>query len=230
MTPSQTIPPARDASLLRVEGVVKEFEGTVALDCVTLHLASGESLGISGSNGSGKSTLVNVISGFVRPDRGRVWLGDREITRWPPHRVVRAGIARTFQLPRVGDRFTVEENLRAATLHRRLGGAQRRQIVSQILEMVNLAPLREREARTLSLGEIRRVELGRALATGGRVLLVDEPFASLTLEDAPEVLSVLRRLRREGRTMLIVAHSAALFQALCDRVTVVEDGRIVRGD
>jgi len=228
MTPSGATPPASGTGLLRVEGLVKRFEGTVALDGLTLQLAAGESLGISGSTGSGKSTLVNVIAGCVRPDRGCVWLGDREITRWSPHRVVRAGIARTFQRPRVGFHFTVEQNLQAATLHRRLGGARRRRVVNQILEIVDLAPLREREARTLSLGEIRRVELGRALATGGRVLLLDEPFASLSSEDGPEVLSVLRRLRREGETMLIVAHSAFLFRTLCDRVAVIEGGRIIR--
>ncbi len=227
MTGHET-PTTSGAGLLRVEGVVKRFGGAVALDGLTLGLAAGESLGVAGPNGCGKTTLVNVISGFALPNQGRVWFDGREITRWPPHRIVREGIARTFQLPRLAFRFTVEQNLEAATLHRRLKSHGRREVVSQVLETAGLAHLRGREIRTLSLGEIRRVEVGRALATGARVLLLDEPFASLSSGDAPEVLSALRRLRREGRTMLIVAHSPALFQALCDRVAVIAAGRIIR--
>jgi branched-chain amino acid transport system ATP-binding protein len=230
MTPANatTAPPAARASLLRVEGVVKRFGGMVALDGLTLELEDGESVGLSGTTGCGKTTLVDIVTGFLRPDRGRVWLAGQEITRWPPHRIVRAGIARTFQSPRVGFPLTVDQHLQAAMLHRRLHGPGRRQVVDQILAMVNLANVRERVARSLSLGEIRRVEVGRALATGGRVLLLDEPLASLGPEDAAEVLSVLRRLRREGRTMLIVGHATALFQTLCDRVAVIEDGRAIR--
>jgi ABC-type branched-subunit amino acid transport system ATPase component len=224
---AKTAPPAPRASLLRVEGVVKRFGGMVALDGLTLELEDGESVGISGTPGCGKTTLVDIVTGFLRPDRGRVWLAGREITRWPPHRIVRAGIARTFQSPRVGFPLTVEQHLQVAMLHRRLRGPGRRRVVDQILAMVNLANMRARVARSLSLGEIRRVEVGRALATGGRVLLLDEPFASLGPEDAAEVLSVLRRLRTEGRTMLIVASATALFQTLCDRVAVIKDGRAI---
>jgi ABC-type branched-subunit amino acid transport system ATPase component len=213
--------------LLRIEGLVKRFGGSVALDRLTLELTAGETLGVTGPNGGGKTTLVNVISGFVRPDQGRVWLSGREITRWPPHRIVRAGVARTFQRPRLAFRFTVAQNLEAAMLHRRLRTRGRRQVVHHILDLVGLAHLRGREVRTLSVGEIRRVEVGRALATDARLLLLDEPFASLSPEDAPGVLSILRRLRGEGRAMLLVAHSPALFRVLCDRVVVIEAGRIV---
>jgi ABC-type branched-subunit amino acid transport system ATPase component len=227
MTPANATPPTTRARLLSVEGLVKRFGGMVALDGLTLELEAGESVGISGANGCGKTTLVDVVTGFVRPDLGRVWLAGQEITGWPPHRIVGAGIARTFQSPRVGFPFTVEQNLRVATLHRRLGGSRRRQEVDQTLAMVNLANVRDRVTRSLSLGEIRRVELGRALAAGGRVLLLDEPLASLSPGDAAEVLSVLRRLRKEGRTMLIVAHDTLLFQALCDRVAVIKGGRAI---
>jgi len=219
---------ASGPGLLRVEDVITRFDGVTALNGLTLSLAAGESLGISGPNGCGKTTLVNVISGFVRAEQGRVWLADTEITRWPPHRVVRAGIARTFQRPRLAFRMTVEQNLEAATLHRNLRARKRRQVVNQVLSIAGLEPLRAREAWTLSLGAIRRVEVGRALATGGTVVLLDEPFASLSPDDAPEVFSVLRRLKREGVSMLIIAHGFGVFHTLCDRVAVIEAGRVIR--
>ena len=221
-------PAASESGLLRVEDVVKRFGGVTALDGLTLSLGAGESLGVMGPNGCGKTTLLDVISGFVRPDLGHVWLGGRDITRWPPHRVVRAGIARTFQPPRLPVQMTVEETLEAATLHRRLWRSGRRRTLNQILQITGLTDLRKRDVSTLSPGEIRRVQVGHALATGGRLLLLDEPFASVSAGDAPELLSLLRRLRSDGLSMLLVAHSAALFQALCDRVAVIAAGRVVR--
>ncbi len=213
---------------LHVESVVKRFGGVSALDGLTLSLAPGESLGIAGPNGSGKTTLVDIISGFIRPDAGGTWLAGREITRWPAHRIVRAGIARTFQHPSPADRLTVEQQLEVATLHRRLGAQGRRRAVNEALEMLGLGGLRTRETCTLSAGQIRRADLGRALATGGHMLLLDEPVAAPGAEGAAEILSTLRRLRKEGLTMLIVAHSAALLQTLCDRVASIENGRVPR--
>lgn len=211
---------------LHVEGVVKRFGGATVLDGLTLSLAPGESIGIAGPNGSGKTTLVDIISGFIRPDAGGAWLAGREITRWPPHRIVRAGMARTFQQAKLAGRLTVEQQLEVATLHRRLGAQARRRAVNDVLEMLGLGDLRARETRTLSGGEIRRADLGRVLATGAHVLLLDEPVTSPSAEGAAETLSVLRRLRKEGRTMLIVAHSAAFLQTLCDRVASIEHGRV----
>lgn len=222
------MPAASEPGLLRVEDVAKRFGGATVLDGLTLSLGAGESLGITGPNGCGKTTLIDVVSGFIRPDRGHVWLAGRDITRWPPHRVVGAGLARTFQQPRLAPRLTVEQTLEAAVLHRRLGSSGRRRVVNQILHTVGLADLRRREGWTLSLGAIRRVQVGCALAAGGRLLLLDEPFASLGPEDAPEVVSALRHLRRDGVSMLIVAHSPTLLQALCDRIAVVEAGRVVQ--
>ena len=212
---------------LHAERIVKRFGGALGLDDVTLSLAAGESLGIAGPNGSGKTTLIDVISGFVRPDAGSTWLAGAEITRWPPDRILRAGLARTFQHPFPAGRLTLREHLEAATLHQRDGAHQRRRAVDDVLDMLSLGDLRARETRTLSAGEVRRADLGRALASGAHLLLLDEPMASLSDRDAAEMVSALRRLRREGRTMLIAAPSALLLQTLCDRVMTIADGRLV---
>ncbi|HLW60716.1 MAG TPA: ATP-binding cassette domain-containing protein [bacterium] len=215
--------------LLRVEDIVKHFGGAAALAGLTLTLGEGEMLGITGPNGSGKTTLIDVIAGSVRPERGRVWLGTRDITAWPPYRTVRAGVARTFHAPRLSANLSVRQNLEAATLHRNLARRRRDETVSRALDLAGLQPLREREVRTLTLGEIRRVAVGRALATGAHVLLLDEPFASLGPEEIPKMLSALRRLRETGISVALVAHSYSVLQALCDRVVVIAAGRVVGG-
>ncbi len=198
------------------------------LQDITLALASGESLGVTGPNGCGKTTLLNVLSGFLRPDRGRVRLAGRDVTGWAPHRIVRAGVARTFQVPRLAFRMTVEENVRAATLYRRLPWRARHETVDRVLTSVELEGFRRSEVRLLSQGQVRRVELARALATDPRLLLLDEPFASLSPGDVPEVLSAVRRLHAAGLSMVVVAHSRAFFEALCARVAILQDGRVVR--
>lgn len=221
----------RDASappLLRVEDVTKHFGGARVLWGVTLVLAHGECLGLAGPNGCGKTTLLDVISGFLPPDAGRIWFQDEDLTCRPPHRVVRAGIARTFQVPRLAFHMTVIENIRAATLHRRLRRDVEGEVLGRVLETAGLASLRARAVHTLSPGQVRRVELARALATNPRALLLDEPLASLGPGDIPEVVSVLRRLRASEIPMLVAGSGRALFRALCDRIALLHDGRIAR--
>jgi ABC-type branched-subunit amino acid transport system ATPase component len=219
---------SRASPLLAVEGVGKRFGGVRVLEDIGLLLVPGESLGLAGSNGSGKTTLLDIISGFLRPDRGRVRLAGRDVTGWTPHRIVRTGAARSFQTPRLAFRMTVEENVRAATLYRRLTLRAAREVTDGVLASVGLEGTHARQVRDLSPGQIRRVELARALATSPRLLLLDEPFASLGPEDVPEVLSALRGIRAAGLSLLIVAHSRAVFEALCTRVAVLEGGHIVR--
>jgi branched-chain amino acid transport system ATP-binding protein len=221
----------RDASapaLLSIENVRKRFHGLSVLEGLSLTLASGESLGLAGRTGCGKTTLLHIVSGFLRPEEGRVWFRGRDLTGWPPYRIVRTGIARTFQHVTFFAPLTVAETLRAAALHRRLRGRAREDAVTFALETVDLGTLRAREVGTLSPGELRRLDVARALATGPHLLLVDEPSASLDPGDLPEVLSALRRVRAGGMPMVIAAHSRTLFEVLCDRVAVIQDGRVNR--
>src|SRR5207253_3154130 len=145
----------------------------------------------------------------VRTRPGPGWLGRAGLPGVPPPPVRRAGVARTCQPPRLPLRLTVEQYVEAATLHRRLGRFRRRRVVNQVLDLTGLTDLRKRDASTLSSGESRRVQVGHALATGGRLLLLDEPLASLSPGDAPEVLSVLRRPRRPAPSVRTASPSRA---------------------
>jgi branched-chain amino acid transport system ATP-binding protein len=214
--------------LLRIEGLVRHFQGVAAIAGLTLILQQGETLGLAGGNGSGKTALIDIITGFARPERGRVWLGALDVTGWPVHRIVRAGIARTFQTPRIARRLTVEQHLQAAVLHRRLARQGELKEMTRTLELMNLGGVRRRETWALSAAQVRRLEIGRALITGTRMLLLDEPFASLGPDDLSAVVSALRRLRAERLTMLVAARGEALLQALCDRVAIMEAGRVSR--
>jgi len=212
--------------MLRIEGLVRHFQGIAAIAGVTLVVHGGESLGLAGGNASGKTTLIDIITGFLTPDRGRVWLEAQDVTGWPSHRVVQAGIARTFQTPRVAPRLTVEQHLEAALRHRRLPRRSELREIDRSLELMELEGVRRREAWALPPPQIRRLEIARALTTGPRLLLLDEPFASLGLDELPAIVSVLRRLRAERLTMLVAARLDAPLRALCDRVAVMEAGRV----
>ncbi|MGC8874428.1 MAG: ABC transporter ATP-binding protein [Chloroflexia bacterium] len=152
---------------LRVERVTKNFGGLRAISDVSLEVHEGEILGLIGPNGAGKSTLINCISGVYRPNSGRIWLGKRDITGWSPHAVCRAGIARTFQIPRPFPRLTARENVLVASFPKASDPLE-------ALERVGLRAKADSLARDLTFHERRKLEIARALAAQPRFLLLDE--------------------------------------------------------
>ncbi len=170
---------AAGGSLLRVEGLTKRFGGIVAVDGVSFELDPGVVLGIIGPNGSGKTTLLNLLSGVHRPDSGAVWFRDRPLAGAPPHELVRLGIARTFQTPRVFQTVTVYQNMLVPMLHRggRVREAQRKAL--DLLELVGLDHVRDVPASRLSGGQQKLVEFARALVTDPALVLMDEPLAGV---------------------------------------------------
>jgi ABC-type branched-subunit amino acid transport system ATPase component len=232
VTPTWTLstrgPPVSDTPLLALDHVTARGDWGDAIHGVSLAIDGGESLGLCGANGSGKAAVLDLISGFVQAREGIVRLDGRAITGWAPHRIARAGIARTFRIPRVSARLTVGETIAASLLYRRSPPRAARYIADRVLDIVGLSPLRGHETWMLTPGQIRRVELGRALAMHPRVMLIDDPLASLGAEEIPETLTVLRRLRADGRSMLVVTQSRALLDMVCDRVALIHHGRIAR--
>ena len=218
--------------LLELREVTKRFGGLVAVDRLSVHVDEGESLGLIGPNGAGKTTAFGLLMGEQRPDSGGVFLRGEDVTRMPTHRRVARGIARTWQVPRPFGEMTVLDNVRVGMMPdsiRRLlaerppEGADR--------EIVRSVGFGEREAAMypsqLSMGELRKLELARTLATGPRALLLDEVFAGLTRGEIAQLSELLLEERRRGMTSIIVSHDLRSLSPLVDRVVVMSFGAVI---
>jgi branched-chain amino acid transport system ATP-binding protein len=210
--------------LLRVEKLSKSFGGLAAVRDLSFEVASGEILGLIGPNGAGKTTAFNLITGYYAPDRGRVTLRDHNLAGRKPHAICRLGVARTFQVVKPLPRLTVEENVLIGALHRRPRVAEAREHAAAVLERVGLAERSGHLAGSLSIGERKRLEIARALATQPTVLLLDEVLGGLHSGEIAGALDLLRGLREDGLTLVLIEHNVRAVLALCDRVCVLNHG------
>ena len=213
--------------LLQVEGVSKSFGGVAAVRNVSVAVAEGEIVGLIGPNGSGKTTLFNLITGFVRPDTGRIRLRGQDITGMAPQDVCRHGIARTFQLVRPFPHLTVLQNVAVGRAYGREPARGRRQAEQEsyaMLEQVGLAGRPNVPASQLTLVERKRLEVARALATRPLLLLLDELLAGLNPTEVTAGLDLIRRVRDAGVTVLVVEHLVKALFSLSDRVVVLDAG------
>ena len=215
--------------LLEVDNVSKRFGGVRALDGIDFCVGRGEVVGLIGPNGAGKTTLFNVVCG-VPPTTGTVRFDGDNITGWPPHRICRRGIARTFQLTRPFLELSVRDNVAAAVLFGRAGDqisglpAARRE-ADRILGAVRLDHRAANPAGDLLFSERRRLELARALGTGPELLLLDEVMAGLTVAEAAEMVGLLGTLKHELElTLLVIEHVMKVVMTMCDRVVVLNYG------
>ena len=215
-------------TLLEVESVSKAFRGLRAVDDVSFTVEEGSILGIIGPNGAGKTTLFNLVAGALTPDTGSVRLDGTDITGAKPHRVSRAGMARTFQLMKPFGSLSVLENVAVA---RMAAGASRRRAPAEAAEVVDRVGLsRWRDARSegLPTAGLKRLELARALASRPRVLLLDEVLAGLVPAERAPVMELLETLRRDdGVTLVFVEHIMAAVMRLSDSVLVLDQGRVL---
>lgn len=216
--------PLLEARLLR-----KRFGGLVAVKDVSFTVSQGEIVGVLGPNGAGKTTLFNLITGFIPPDSGEVLLAGKDIRGMAPWRVVNQGLARTFQLTRPFLGMSVIENLLVAcqaprVRHKRHG--EKRAL--EILEHVGLGDKARAPVEVLPYGDLRRLEIARALATEPQILLLDEPFAGLGSSEITPLSDLIRRLHRdEGLTILIIEHKLREFMALTSRVIALDFGEVI---
>ena len=217
-------------ALLRLSGVGKHFGGVVALDGVDLEVGPGEIASVIGPNGAGKTTLFNVMTGAMTASEGVIEFAGDRIAGLRPYRIVRLGLARTFQNIRLFHSLTVREHFRLAQHaaarrgESRAAGAAR---MEELLDVLDLRAVKERPATELSYGQQRRVEIGRALATAPRLLLLDEPVAGMSRDETGAIAALLRTLRTRGLTILLIEHDMSFVMDLCDRVTVLDFGNVI---
>ncbi len=218
-------------ALLTTEGLTKRFGGLTAVDAVTFAVEAGDLVGIIGPNGAGKTTLFSLLSGFLRPDLGAVVFKDRRISGRPPHQIVDQGLARTFQVVRPFTNMTVLDNVATACVspraRRMRGGRDVWQHAMEIIAAVELEKKAHQPVETLSFGDLRRLEIARALATHPELLLLDEPFSGLSISEAAPLVTLIRTLARRGTTILIVEHKLRELMRLVTRVIVMQFGQII---
>ncbi len=215
---------------LEVQGVTKRFGGLLANDDVSFAVSEGEIVSIIGPNGAGKSTLFNCITGFYRPNVGRVLYQGKDITRFGADRICKTGIARTFQIVQIITDMTVLENvMTGAFLHNARNGAARAK-AEEVLRFTGLHEKRHAAATALTIADKKRLEVSMALATQPRLLMLDESMAGLTPFELKAMIALIRKLRESGLTLVIVEHVMEAVMELSDRVIVITSGRkIVEG-
>jgi branched-chain amino acid transport system ATP-binding protein len=218
-------------TILQVEGLSKHFGGIVANQDITFSVAEGEIISIIGPNGAGKSTLFKMICGVRpkgstrRPDSGRVRFRGQDITSFPAYRICHLGLALVFQETEPLRAMTAIENVAVGYLVRHDSYHEAQQRAEGILERVGLAHRRNSTASDLTLAELKRLEIGRALATEPSLLMLDETMAGLTLSEVQEALGLVRRINGEGITIILIEHVLEAVMAVSQRVIVLDQGR-----
>jgi len=215
------------SALLAAEGVTKRFQGLVAVDRVSLSVEKGEILAIIGPNGAGKTTLFNLLTGQLAPREGRVLFKGGEINRLPPHKRAALGLGRTFQIAKTLTSLTTLENavVGAFLRHRRLGDAEA--VAMQALERVGLGGRARVSAWNLTLGERRRLEVARALATEPEIILLDEVMAGLNPAEIDAAIELFIGLHAEGYSFLVIEHNLKVVRAFSQRVLVLDHGSMI---
>lgn len=213
--------------MLEVRDISKSFGGLKAVDSASLDVASGEIVGLIGPNGAGKTTLFATIAGFHRPDSGTVSFEGKPIAGLGPHRVCAAGMVRTFQITQPFAGISVRENIMVGsylhTADRRLAARE----AEAVAALVGMKDQLEQRGADLTVAGRKRLELARALATGPRLLLLDEVMAGLNPTEIVEIVGVIRNIRASGVTILLIEHVMQAVTSLAERVYVLNQGRMI---
>ena len=213
-------------TILDVRGISKRFGGLQALSDVTFSVPKGQIIGLIGPNGAGKTTFFSTLVGLIRPDKGSVLLDGQPLAGLKPHKIAALGMTKTFQNVALFGESTVLDNVLTAGLLRHDVDAAREDAL-KCLDRVGLKAIAQKQAGTLSFPERARIELARALCTGPKVLLLDEVMAALNPVEMQEIMDLIRSLRYDGITLLVVEHHMRAIMAICDRLLVLNFGRLI---
>jgi branched-chain amino acid transport system ATP-binding protein len=213
--------------LLDVRGVTKRFRGLTAVDNVSLTVTEGEIFAIIGPNGAGKTTLFNMIAGATRPDDGTISFAGAPTLGRTPDALCRAGLARTFQIVRPFPELTVLENASIGAMLRSEDVSDAKRNANSVLERLGLADKRAMKAKSLTLPDRKRLEVARALATRPKLLLLDEVMAGLRPTEVDRIVAVIKAIRAEGVTIVLIEHVMRAVMALAERVHVLHHGATI---
>jgi branched-chain amino acid transport system ATP-binding protein len=212
--------------ILAANNLTKCFGQLRAVDGLTFDVQEGEILGLMGPNGAGKTTVFNLLTGVNKPDEGTITFAGKDITRQAPAKRCREGIGRTYQIPQPFDKLSVFENLLVAAAH---GGGlsekKAREELTEILELIDLADVKDKLAGTLPLLDRKRLELGRAIATRPKIILLDEVAGGLTGAESEQVMSIVKEVQKRGMTIVWIEHILMMMAEGVDRLLVISQGR-----
>ncbi|KGF68612.1 ABC transporter [Hoeflea sp. BAL378] len=210
--------------MLEVRHLTKRFGGLAAVNDVSLTLNKGEILGLIGPNGAGKTTFFNCVAGAMQPSEGQVLLEGRELTGKKAHDVCRAGIGRTYQIVKPFGKLSVRDNVLVGALNQTRNVADARRIADEALELTGLADQRNVLAASMPLPRRKRLEIARALATGPKILLLDEVMAGLNPSEVELAIDLIKTLRSRGIAILIIEHLMRVITSVSDRIVVMHHG------
>jgi branched-chain amino acid transport system ATP-binding protein len=214
-------------SVLRIEDLAKSFGGVTAVDGVSFEVGEGEIVGLIGPNGAGKTTVFNLISGIFPPSRGRIYLADTDVTSLPAHRRSLLGVGRTFQVVRTFTEMTVLENVMVPALARDHDLREARDASLEILERVGLRDQAFSSTHNLTLAQLKRLEVARALAAKPKVLLLDEVLAGLNPAELRQALPLIPQIREDGVSVLVIEHLMTALMSVSERVLVLDQGELI---
>jgi branched-chain amino acid transport system ATP-binding protein len=211
--------------ILSVDGVSKHFGGVLAINNLSFDVYPGEVVGLMGPNGAGKTTLLNVIAGVYKPDSGTIKFRGNKITGLPPHKICHLGIARTYQIPQPFGNLTAMQNvLLSATYARRRSKDAAEAEAAKIIDNLGLRETKDTLAKNLLVVTLKRLELARTLATNPMLLLMDEVAAGLNEVEIPQVLDILKEMRKMGITVILIEHIMKVMVEAVDRIVVIDKG------
>lgn len=211
---------------LATENLVKAYSKRVVVDHVSINVDQGEVVGLLGPNGAGKTTTFYMVVGLIKPREGRIILDDEDITMLPMYKRARKGLGYLSQEPSIFRKLTVEENLMAVLETLDLSPPERKALMDQLIEELDISRVAKQKAYTLSGGERRRTEIARALATSPKFILLDEPFSGIDPKAVVEIQKIISRLRDLGLGVLVTDHSYRETLEITDRAYIIADGRI----
>ncbi len=216
--------------ILKGEGITKHFGGVTANKDIDFYIEKGEILGLIGPNGSGKTTLINIVGGNIKPDRGRSQFDGMDMIGLKPYQICRLGISRTYQVVQPFAGMTVRENVVAGTMfgrnpHKNMVSAVRK--AEEVLELVHLQDKRHEFAEELTVADLKKLELAKALSGDPKVLLLDEVMAGLTPREIDEAMALTLKIRKGGTTIFIVEHVMKAVMGISDRIMVLHQGTLM---